>query len=105
MNVQDKPELISLSPREINGRKLVYFFRCCSLQKPTSVIDTIAHYYNLSIPIFIEESHLSRTGYPVILRHLIEQFVIWEHLPSKSRFALGQTEMVASTFGGNLSRR
>jgi cysteine desulfurase / selenocysteine lyase len=32
--------------QEINGRKLVYFDNAATTQKPTSVIETITHYYN-----------------------------------------------------------
>ena len=32
--------------QEINGRKLVYFDNAATTQKPTSVIETISHYYN-----------------------------------------------------------
>ena len=32
--------------QEINGKKLVYFDNAATTQKPTSVIDAIAHYYN-----------------------------------------------------------
>ncbi|MDR6563099.1 MULTISPECIES: cysteine desulfurase [unclassified Arcicella] len=90
--------------QEINGKKLVYFDNAATTQKPTAVIDAIAHYYNF------DNANIHR-GIHTLAERATRDFeasreAVREFLGASSTeeiiFTSGTTQginLVASTFG------